>query len=187
MKRYVNPEIKVHYFTKLSEAYGTTWSIADLSEISQGDTQTERDGIFVKPMNLTCKLWMKKGVADNDATQMRIIILRGKHENGDGLANYITAYEGGSGAITEFMRFKLNSTKYNSKTLHDKVYKVEATNPLTGLTSRFIEFNIRLNGTIKFTGASTDTAEDGGLYMLYASSNSFGSFDWHSKLTFTDS
>ena len=185
LKRFVNPEVKVHYFDKLSETYGTTWSIANLSAIPQGGGQDNRDGIMVKPMNLTCHLWLKKGVADNDATQFRIIILRGKHENAS-TADLLQAYQGGSVAITDFMGFKLNSTKFNSKTLHDRVYKVEATNSLTGLTSRFVRFNIKLTGKIQYTGVATTIPEDGGLYMLYVSSNSFGSFDFQSKLTYTD-
>lgn len=185
MKRYVNPEVKVHYLTKLAEAYGTTWSIASLCNMAQGDTQSTRDGVLIKPMNLTCKLWLKKGATDNDATQFRLIILRGKHEAGN-TGDLLTAYDGGSVAITDFMGFKLNNTKFNSKTLHDKVYKVEATNPINALTSRYIDFNIKVGGSIKYDGPMAGTPEDGGLYMLYVSSNSAGSFDFQSKLTFTD-
>lgn len=184
LKRYVNPEVKVHYYTKLSEAYGTTWSLAALHEMAQGTNDSSREGIMIKPMNLTCKLWLKKGATDNDATLFRCIILRGKHEAGSTL-DLVNAYVGGNPSIAPFMRYKENGLKWNSKTLHDKVYKIEATNPLTALTSRYIEFNIKVRTTIKYTPGS-NTAEDGGLYLLYASSNSAGSFDWMSKLSYTD-
>lgn len=184
LKRYVHPEFKVHYFAKLSEVMGTTWSIASLCAMSQGDNDQAREGIMIKPINLTCKLWMKKGATDLDATQFRVIILRGKHEAGT-TADLALAYDGGNPSISEFLRFKENGLKFNSKTLHDKTYKFEASNTINNLTSRYVEFNIRLNGTIKYTPEAT-TCEDGGIYMLYAASNDDASFDWHSKLSYTD-
>lgn len=189
MSRYVRPEVKAFYDNQQSIAFGTTWSCTGLSEIPQGDAYNEREGISVSPMNLSVNIWMKKGATDNDATLLRIIILRGKNENLIGTTTFLTAYDGGfTSGQNPIQYFKEHDTRFQSKTLYDKTLKFESTNTINNLTSRQVKFNIKLDRHIVYDIDSMTTApRDGGLYMLYVASNSAGSFDYLTKLTFLDS
>lgn len=188
LKRIVNAEYKHHPFTEVNILANQAWGIRALSNIQQGDNQEQRDGISVKPLNLTIKVQMKvtSGTKDNSFIQ-RIIILRGKHENGDGLTELIQAYEDGVAGIDDYQRFKRIASRFNSKTLHDKYYKLEATNTVSSQCERIFQFNIKLDGHIGF-GTGTNNPQNGGLYMLFAANETDVSsvMNINSRLSFTD-
>lgn len=184
LKRMVNVEYKKHYFADTNLAPTLSWQIRTLSLIPQGDGSFQRDGIGVKPQNLSVFLNLGAS-ADGTVTTYRIVILRGKHEQGDGATEYLNAYEDGS-APRDLMSFKRNDERFNSKTLHDQLYHVEATNPAGAAINRFFRFDIKLTGHITFDGTNTD-AEDGGLYMLYCTNlTETVGCEVNSVLSFTD-
>lgn len=185
LKRIVNAEFKWHFFTEAAMANSINWQIRNLSGVPQGDTATSRDGISIKPLTLTLKLEMRNVIANTGTVYHRIIILRGKNEQGDGTTEYLPAFEDGAAGILDILRFKDQDRRFASKTLLDKMYRTEATNPTNDIASSFHTEVIKLDGHINFIGSGT-APENGGIYMLYVSNALDGTMITHAKMSFTD-
>lgn len=184
IKRLVNVEQKHHYFTT-SFNNASTWQLFHISGVPQGDGSFQRDGISIKPLQVTVKIHFST-ISSRAFMESRVLLLRGKSEQGDGATEYLNAYTEGP---FDMVAFKTNTTRYNSQTLYDKVYHVEATNPIAGSTSKYVEFNVKLDRHITYDGTNT-VAEDGGLYLMFAGLDGTGTgnnvIEFNSCMSFVD-
>lgn len=188
LKRIVNVEHKTFDYAETGIAATASWQIRNLSGISQGDTDNTRDGDSVKPLSISVRILLRGagGSQDTNRNYLRIILLRGKHENGDGTTQYLDAYEDGAAGIVDLLKFKQAEERYNSTTLHDKTYSVSPTVSMSNDTYNFMEFVVKLNGHIDFPGTGT-APNNGGLYLLFATVDPSGqAFDVHSRIIYTD-
>lgn len=186
IKRLVNVEVKKFDYSETAITPTASWQIRNLAGISQGDLNANRNGDSVKPMSITFRLMITCATTTPYKGFYRLILLRGKHEQGDGTTEYLNAYEDGGAGIGDIIKFKLDDQMYNSTTLHDKVYTWSKPGTTTIVTTHFQEFCVKLDGHINYAGTAT-APEDGGLYLLFVGSNvTDQSWDIHSRLTFTD-
>lgn len=178
IKRLINVEVKRHYFSEgiSSTTPGTgissSWAARSLCNVAIDDTMYTRDGNSIKPLNLSFKLLfqMAQGTAANFVDRhLRVIILRCKSEQTTGATEVLSAYTGTSGLPSneDILSFKSPTTRYNTTTLMDKVYKLRVSDQnSTGTARLMISETMKLSGHINYFDAST-APENGGIYMLF--------------------
>lgn len=176
--RFVNTE--VHYHDA-----GTTITpnnagvLNNLASIPIGDDVDNRTGISIKPLsvNLKCQININSAAT---TTFVRLLVFRGKNENGTNIA--ITDLFASTGA----QQFKVFDKRFKTKILMDKTWALGS----NGRQSAFYDGLIKLNGHITYdeqdsTGA---TYEAGGLYFLAFSSNTTNlpTIIWQSRFKYVD-
>lgn len=180
--RVINVEYKHHDIILGSNVTGTA-AINDLSSIPLGDASTDRDGISIKPLNLSYRVnYVKSSVPTSQ--MLRMIIFRGKQENtvtpvaGDVLQNTT-----GTGSILSFKNY---DKRFKTKILYDKIITFDDANK----NRQYMSGTIRLNGHINYDISDTTGAqkETGGLYILLVNSDATNPISslQHYRLTYTD-
>lgn len=179
IKRYVNVEVKRHDRVVGPVNVTNAGILNNLTIIPQGDTAVQRDGISVKLMNLTIRGSLHCSSLQ-DASQARVIVFRGKQENGVGY---------GASDILETTTVyspKNYTERFRSKILYDERFMLN--NP-DGGTQQVKQFNInvKLGGHVRYSEGSNDI-EDGGVYVLYISdqATNLPIINYYSRITFTD-
>lgn len=184
VRRFINTEIK-HKDVTSSATYSYNGTLRDLSAITVGDTEQQRDGQSVKPLNLTVR-GLLTGDSSGANCQIRVIIFRMKQENGvtptaaDILEN--------TGSANVIFSPKNYTDRFRSNILHDQVYCINQ-QLSTIASTKYFEKVIKMNGHISFDGTGT-TRENGGIYMFIFSNRAPASAEptvsFTSRLTFTD-
>lgn len=137
----------------------------------QGTGKAQRIGDSIKLQRLTIKghvAWINQTAppAGTLTANLRLIFFRGKADLGK---TYPTTYLPGSGEVPILDQLgvlgsKDDSTKYNTKFLYDKVFKLDVAK--TNLTN--IKFTLPLNWHQNFKVGGIQPS-DGGLYMMVIS------------------
>lgn len=188
IKRHINTEIKYHSIegqTTLS----TLGAVLPLHTIGQGDTSSLRDGSSIKPMRLSGYLRLLGSAPAGFDQQIRVAILRGKHEQGVA-PTWATVYEP-AGTMPLVFQPKLWNHRFNTKTLFDRKYILrQYVDTTTGdYPVSYVKINMKLYGHIQYT-ASANTADNGGLYLFMASDDAPATnnpvLGYSLRLTFTD-
>ena len=81
--RFVNTEVK-YFDTITTSNVPSTGTINGLTIVPQGDTAQTRDGQSIKPLNLVIRSYLNKNTGSTVTDLVRVIIFRGKQENGVG-------------------------------------------------------------------------------------------------------
>lgn len=185
--RLVNSEMHRNELTGASINPTYNGSIVNLTNISQGDTDLTRTGLSIKLQTLR----MRGNVAPSENAsaplyqQARMIIFRGKQENG-------VAYTASDLLATTGSFYAPNSLKnwterFRTQVLYDKTYNLvgkSSTGPLANIP---FDIKLKLTGHVNYSSGSNDI-EDGGLYILFISND----LSWaptivyNYRLTFTD-
>lgn len=182
--RMINVEYKIHDKTETSINIGTTPTLIKLDTIAVGDGYNNRDGISIKPITLTVR-YLPQVNASALRNVMRIIIFRGKNENGVAFtaADLLENASGTQACISP----KSYENRFKTKVLYDKTFNL---NHNGANSRRFVEKHIKLFGHVNFNIADTTgaTVENGGLYALYVSSDNINQpvLDSSYRLTYTD-
>jgi len=156
--------------------------INSLAAIPQGDNQSSRDGISIKPINLSYRINFLRN--SSDTTQMvRMIIFRGKQENTvNPVTSDVLQDTTGTASVQSFKNY---DKKFKTKILYDKVFVLDEGNS----SRKYISNVIRLDGHINYDISDTtgSTVESGGIYVLLVgnSSNAPASLQKY-RLTYTD-
>lgn len=179
--RFVNTEIKYHDTIVTAGVVPNTGTINGLSDMAQGDSSQDRDGMSAKLLNLTLRGYLQHNAASAFQNHVRVIIFRGKQENGTGFA---------ATDILETATIhspKNYTDRFRTKILYDQLHSI----PLiySGNNSRKIipPVNIKLNGHVNYSGVTT-AIEAGGLYILYLGSQATNTptMYYHARLTYVD-
>lgn len=179
--RLVNVEFKRHDVEQ-GVTVTNTGTLSYLSAVGQGDQHTLRDGISIKPMHLTLRATFH--ALSQDPTVFRIIIFRGKQENGI-IPSITDVLED-----VDVNSFKNYTDRFRSKILMDRKYVMDPVG--TGIT-KSISWTQKLFGHINYQEAPSDLPESGGLYMILISQGVVGTgvneqtaFNYKTRLTYTD-
>ncbi len=156
--------------------------INSLSAIPQGDTQSSRDGISIKSINLSYRINFLRNASDT--TQMvRMIIFRGKQENTVNPIPFDVLQD--TTGTASVQSFKNYDKKFKTKILYDKVFVLDEGNS----SRKYISGVIRMDGHVNYdiSDTSGSTVESGGIYILLVgnSSNAPASLQKY-RLTYTD-
>lgn len=178
--RFVNTEIKFHDVTTTATAIPNTGTINGLSAVAQGDGQSTRDGDSLKPLHLTIRGSVTNNTTNNRTTLARIIVFRGKQENGVGFSatdilETSTVYSP-----------KNYTDRFRTKILMDKVIPVPPNNN-NSYSPKLWNFSTKIIGHVNYSAAST-SIEDGGIYILYLSDQATNppTMDYYARLTYVD-
>lgn len=179
LARFVNTEIK--YFDKSSGGtnVASTGTVIPLATIPHGDNASERDGMSIKPMNITLRLEAKM---HNSATktQFRLIVFKAKQLTG-------------TPSVTDFLETantqspKQWSNRFRFKTLYDRHIQM---NNNGSNASVYVQKVIKLYGHIQYDATDTTglTFEDGSLWMLLIADEATNTptAKYYSRLTYVD-
>lgn len=170
--------------------------VASLCTVPVGNGNSERNGVSIRPLNLTFKYWVQS-TATSLSNGIRIIIFRGKYENdvdpvpGDVLdASLLGNVSNKWGLIAS----KEYDKRYKTKILYDKTHWITATTAYDSgrPAMQTVHKVIRLGGHVNYDVSQTDGTdiEDGGVYLLaytpWASGASPNTLSFMSRLTYTD-
>lgn len=180
MKRFINVETKAFDVTQSAVPVPSTGNIIGLSGISLGDQYNQRDGSSIKLLNLTVRSELASVSTATTGTIIRLIVFRGKQENGSGFAatdilETATVYSP-----------KAFLDRFRTKVLMDETFVLN--NPSTGQGGKaFFEKVIKLEGHTSFQ-ATGSSIEDGGVYCLQLSNQPVNTPAINAiwRLTFTD-
>lgn len=181
LKRFVNTEHKYHDVIN-NTGISATGTIVNLtSGIAQGDTAVTRDGSSIKLARLSLRIHLTIN-SNATASMARIILFRGKQENGgtytvtDILDNGTTTYQ--------MIAPKTRTERFRTKFIYDKTSSLS----INGRRDVFLDWNFKLYGHTEYSDAAGTTIENGGLYMLYISNETLNNvnFTYYSRLTFVD-
>jgi len=180
-------ETKFKYTFLDDDPASLSWQIIRVHAVAQGDGSDQRVGDSIKPISLQVKVKMDHGSATTSSFDCRIIVLRGKNEQGDGLTKYIGAYNDGT-AAPNMLKYKAEDQMYSSRTLYDRQFHVVGGNYDTNSNQKYSMINVKLGGYTNFENAAIDVA-DGGIYILYVSNLTAATnlLSLHCKLKYTDS
>lgn len=186
VQRLINVEIKHHDVILFNANISDTAFVNNLTMVPQGDSETQRDGISIKPLNLSYRYFITKA-SPVTYNQVRMIIFRGKLENGVAYtASDILASQIGPGAIISPRNY---DERFRTQILYDRVHNL---NNNTVQAQQLVTGYIRLTGHINYdkTDATGATIEGGGLYVMLVSDNATvgnqPSANFHYRLTYTD-
>lgn len=180
MYRYINVEIKHHDVTQVGTAIPSTGNIIGLAAVPQGDAFDNRDGSSIKVLNLTSRMSFVSSVSATSGTLVRLILFRGKQENGVG-------YSATDILEAATVHSPKNYTdRFRTKILMDQTFALNNQSTSHALT-RFMTKVQKLQGHVSYDDATTNI-EDGGLYMLQLSNQGVNTpnITAHHRLTFTD-
>lgn len=157
LARFVNTEFK---YVELEGSDGplTSGSIFKLVNPPLGTGDSNRTGDSIKLMRLTGRLWATGDGTINN-TLLRVIIFRGKNENGVDLA--VSDVLDTSGAY-DYLAPKPHDDRFRTKILYDRYFNLTS----SGGNGTYININQKLYGHCQFVNGSTTQYEDGGLYMV---------------------
>lgn len=160
VRRFINVEVKHHDVSYTAGALSTAGQVFNLCNPAQGDTLNQRDGISIKPLHLSIRGSFRGNGSDTTANRIRVIIFRGKQENG---VSFTTTDLLETASVYSFKNY---TDRFRTKILHDKIY-IPTAKAGTATEHPTCEFNIneKLFGHINFV-ESASTIENGGLYML---------------------
>lgn len=158
--RMVNVEYK-RDITTFNAAVGWTGTITNLCNPTQGDGVTNRDGDSLKLIRCSGRIYCTMNASATN-TVVRVIMFRGKNENGTTYAPNDILY-----TTTGQMVFnpKEYTNRFQTKVLMDRTYSLSS----TGKSNFYINVNQKLFGHINFETGGTGI-ENGGLYLLLVGS-----------------
>lgn len=177
-KRLLNVETKYHDAT-FATSVSSSGQMEVLSAVPQGDTQITRDGSSLKPKSLTMRFRVTQN-ASASSTFYRIIVFRGKYENGV-VPTFQDILEN-NGLLSP----KNHDDRFKTKWLVDKTFMINQNFTLSNPQKEFTLY-FPLTGHIQFDGNTTNI-ENGGLYvyMLTDEPTNVPTIAYHSRLTFID-
>lgn len=182
VRRFINVEVKYHDTTGTTVAIPATGTIIGLSDMAQGDGIQNRDGDSVKLLNNVFRATLIEDTVSAYGTQIRLILFRGKQENGSGFS--ATDILESATVISP----KNYSERFRTKILMDKTYSLNASESSTTYQpTKQVNWVNKLIGHVEYATAST-SIESGGLYLLMLSNQTVNtpSINYHNRLTFTD-
>lgn len=145
VKRLVNAESK--FFETATSNQQSDFSGAILQTLNnpaQGNTVNQREGDSIKNKNLTIRGEISRNGVDEE---FRLVIFLDKE-------NTITTWAqlfGNQGALYSVFAAKNDDNKYDSKILHDRIYKITANQPIATIVK-----TIPLNFHTHFNAGSTN-------------------------------
>lgn len=180
IKRMINVEYKHHVVDDTGTAVTNNGAnFDDLCVIPQGDGETNRDGVSIKPINFVMRYLMTQHASATN-TLIRLVILRMKTEN-DTAPTFADIFP-----ATPLLKPKIQDKRFNSKILYDKYFTLCD----TGQAIRAGTISLKLFGHINYDASDTtgDDKEAGGLYLLAISNEATNTptLAYHMRLTFTD-
>ena len=154
---------------------GVTPVLENLSSISQGLTNNQRDGNVIYPTSIKFRatMVMDPGIG---STNVRLIIFRWISEVPAGVSDILQT--------STVESFKSDSNRYNSQILYDKVITLS-----DGTTSqRFIPIKRRLKGLIAYPETGTVSGRNGIWLLMLSNSPDVTpvSVDYASRIYFKD-
>lgn len=179
IKRMINTEVKHHDVIEPDEVNITDQGTMDyLSSIPAGDSNEQREGISVKPLNLTIRFRIKRNGAGGTFQVVRIGVCRGKQENGSVLV-FDDVYQ-----LAGILQPKTYDKRFKSKILKEHSYVLEENSSTSAIFQTWV---IPMTGHINFD-SSSNSPESGGIYFYYISDVSTNppQIEYHARLTFTD-
>lgn len=180
IKRMINTEVKHHDVIQATENNITSAGTLDyLASIPAGDGNTEREGISIKPLNLTIRFQLRKETAGASGNTVRIGVCRGKQENATGLV-FDDIYE-----LAGTLQPKTYDKRFKTKILKEKSYSMDENSTSKTI---FVTWVIPLMGHVNYD-VSSNFPENGGIYLYYFSNvaaTNFPKISYHARLTFTD-
>ncbi len=181
VRRFINTEVKHHDVIVTAFRIPLTGNVNNLAVISQGDTSNNRDGLSLKPLNLTFRATLLHRTPQDDS-RVRLIIFRGKQENG-------IAYTSQDLLETDNVLSPKNySDRFRSKILCDKTFTM---NQMFDASNRSYHFEkvIKMHGHVNYSEGS-NAIEDGGIYIMVLSDQTLTAdqpeISYYARLTFTD-
>ena len=184
--KFVNTEVKYFDTEQYQIAMPATGNVVGLTTVPQGDGQSTRDGDSLKIMGLTIRGHVTSDASVSKPTNLRIIIFRGKQENGVGYSLHDILENPASASLSEVYSPKAYDERFRTKILHDKTYTINET--LTTQAKGF-NFSIQLKpgGHVNYS-AGTTSIENGGIYMLTLSDNATypPKISYLSRVTYVD-
>lgn len=181
--RLVNAEYKFTTSTlSATSTYGGT--ITNLTTIAQGATEQTRNGTSIKLLNFKLRGTLQPNPSGSLVQTFRIILFRGKTENGSSFSTSDILQNTGSAFVTE--SFKNWDEMTRTKILFDKKYTITFDGDGSS-TVRDIRINKKLFGHVKYSSGSS-TVESGGLYLLILGDAAVNGANYAMtyRLTFTD-
>lgn len=176
IKRQINTEQKI-YEQNNAPTVDTTGAVINILQPAQGDTYQTRDGVSIKPLHLRIRGTVQPDVS-SPATYLRVVIVRGKQENGTAptLTDIFTVV-----TIDAQQNWLLRN---KNRILWDQTFHTSATEGKNFVFNKYI----RLEGHTTFVTDGT-SIENGGLYLMYFSNRAstlLPTLDYHSRVQFTD-
>lgn len=161
LARMVNTEVKQFLYS--SDAT-TTWSgtVYNVFQPAAGTGESQRIGSSCKPLHLTIRGVINVAVAGNEQQLCRVIIFRGKNENGVAYTPSDILESSAVGTAFAPVCTKNWDDRFRTKILYDKTFVVNKT---AAATEKQFKFSKKLFGHTQFHAATTDV-ENGGIYVL---------------------
>lgn len=172
VKRLVNVEMKACETNFPDVGIDSTGLVLSLATIPKGDDANERDGISVKPMRVSGRLYVDMNINDGSvfATLFRMIIFRGKQEHSNpydvqGTGQYDILDPDTKACLAR----KNRDNRFGTKVLYDKLITLSA----VGKNAQICDINIKTFGHINYDGGADGdlglNIDDGGIYILFVS------------------
>lgn len=160
----INSEKKVHDISSSFEPT-TTGTVIHLNPVSQGDTNTSRDGnsILAKYLGVRTRSIMHSTAT---ATYIRYMIIQDTQQVSDTTPTIGDILQDVS--VLSFYDRNLNVGRF--KVLHDKVQNLDVINRWSGQ----LNFNCSLNHHTKFNGTAGSDIQKNGLYLVLLSNEATG-------------
>ncbi len=187
IRRMINTEFKaldIYVSNSPNNSTFTDTFVTHLSAIDQGDTQSERSGLSVRPQHLRIRGHVVMNVAATN-TCVRIIVFKDKQQVADTKPPTSSVLETATGFVVNnnynYISNQENSTRF--KILADIRVVVSTQNPLA-----LFDLDIPLRGHITFNAPVNSDIQKDGHFLLACSDQSTNTptVTWSSRLVFTD-
>ncbi len=156
-KNQMAKELK-YLTTTFNGTVGTSGNLIDISDVSLGDTNNDRDGNVINPTSVKLRICMEIN-SSSPETLVRVIIFQWLRENPTGIADYLEAISIDS--------FKSDVKRFESKTLYDRVYKLSD----SGNKNIYDIISRKLHGMITYPDASTNANKNQTFVALLSDDN----------------
>lgn len=154
--RMVNVEYK-RDIASYNSTITNTGVIEVLCNPAEGDTFNSRDGISVKPIRTSGRIFLLINPSATSSV-VRFVLFRGKNEN---RVTYTTSDVLHTASGLTFQNPKDYQERFRTKVLYDRTYNLDS----ASRRSMVLNWNFKMYGHIQFGNNSTEI-ENGGIYLL---------------------
>lgn len=167
-------EVKHNAVTVADTTPDSTGSIEELSVLSAGDSNNNREGDVVFPTSLRFRGRLVKN-ASATTTQVRMLIFQWLSEAPGAVSDILVS--------TSVQSFKSENNRYQSRILYDRVFTLDSASK----DSMFIQKTIKLKGMIAYPQSSS-AANRNGIWVLLLSNEATNvpTLNLESRLYFKD-